>query len=199
MNLALFDFDGTLTVREMMPDFMRAAVPPVRLAVGQAVLAPMVFGYRAGWVSGHRVRATIVNFGFRRVAESRLRDAGKAFAERVLPGVLRADAMARLHWHRDRGDTVVVVSGGLEVYLSHWCQAQGLELLCSQLESRDGRMTGRYRGAQCVGEEKARRIRERYDLSRYERIHAYGDTHEDHAMLGLAHEAWYRGQPWRRD
>ncbi|MGX5730170.1 HAD family hydrolase [Pseudoxanthomonas beigongshangi] len=198
MNLALFDFDGTLTVREMMPGFMHAAVAPTRLAVGKILLAPWVLGYRAGWVSGNRVRASIVDFGFRGVPEARLQAAGRAFANDVLPGVLREDAMTRLHWHRARGDTVVVVSGGLETYLSHWCQAHDLELVCSRLEVRDGRMTGRYHGAQCVGEEKVRRIRERYDLSRYERIHAYGDTHEDHAMLGLAHEAWYRGQPWQR-
>lgn len=198
MNLALFDFDGTLTVREMMPGFMHAAVAPTRLAIGKVVLAPLVIGYRAGWVSGNRVRAGIVDFGFRGVPEARLRAAGAAFADEALPGVLRADAMARLHWHRERGDTVAVVSGGLDIYLARWCGMQGVDLLCSRLESRDGRMTGRYRGAQCVGEEKARRIRERYDLSRYARIHAYGDTHEDHAMLGLAHEAWYRGQPWRR-
>lgn len=198
MNLALFDFDGTLTVREMMPGFMHAAVAPTRLAIGKVVLAPLVFGYRAGWVSGNRVRAGIVDFGFRGVPEARLRAAGMAFANDVLPGALREDAMVRVRWHRERGDTVVVVSGGLETYLSHWCRSHDLELLCSHLEVREGRMTGRYHGAQCVGEEKVRRIRERYDLSRYARIHAYGDTHEDHAMLGLAHEAWYRGQPWRR-
>lgn len=197
MNLALFDFDGTLTVRETMPDFMHAAVAPTRLAIGKVVLAPLVIGYRAGWVSGNRVRAGIVDFGFRGVPETRLQAAGLAFANDVLSGVLRADAMARLQWHRERGDTVAVVSGGLDTYLSHWCAARGVEVICSRLESRDGRMTGRYRGAQCVGEEKARRIRAHYDLSRYERIHAYGDTHEDHAMLGLAHEAWYRGKPWR--
>lgn len=198
MNLALFDFDGTLTVREMMPGFMHAAVAPARLVVGRVVLAPLVLGYRAGWVSGNRVRAGIVDFGFRGVPEARLHAAGAAFARDVLPGVLREDAMARLRWHRERGDAVAVVSGGLETYLSHWCEAHGVDLLCSRLEVRDGRMTGRYHGPQCVGEEKARRIRERYDLPRYTRIHAYGDTHEDHAMLGLAHEAWYRGRPWRR-
>lgn len=198
MNLALFDFDGTLTVREMMPDFMYAAVAPTRLAIGRVVLAPLVLGYRAGWVSGNRVRAGIVDFGFRGVPEARLQAAGMMFANDVLPGALRADAMARLQWHRDRGDTVAVVSGGLDIYLSHWCETQGVDLLCSHLEVRKEHMTGRYRGAQCVGEEKVRRIRERYDLPRYERIHAYGDTHEDHEMLGLAHEAWYRGEPWRR-
>jgi phosphoserine phosphatase len=62
------------------------------------------------------------------------------------------------------------------------------------LEERGGVLTGRYRGLQCVGEEKARRVRAHYDLSRYGRVHAYGDTPEDHALLALAHCRSYR---WR--
>ncbi|MDE2086073.1 MAG: HAD family hydrolase, partial [Xanthomonadaceae bacterium] len=69
----------------------------------------------------------------------------------------------------------------------------GLELVCSILEIRNGRLTGGYHGAQCVGEEKARRVRERYDLAAYAQCHASGDTHEDEAMLALAHKRFYRG------
>ena len=50
--LALFDFDGTITTREMLPDFVRYAVPKWRLRVGGALLMPVVLAYRAGMVSG---------------------------------------------------------------------------------------------------------------------------------------------------
>lgn len=197
MDLALFDFDGTLTTRETFGDFMHAAVAPRRLALGKLLLAPRVIGYRMGWLSGEATRARIIDFGFRGMPETALREAGQAFARNVLPGLLRADAMQRLDWHRRRGDTLAVVSGALDIYLSPWCAAQDLEPICSRLEARQGRMTGRYAGAQCVGAEKARRIRDRFDLSRYPRIYAYGDTHEDDAMLALAHEPVYRWRPAR--
>ena len=195
-DLALFDFDGTLTTRETFPDFMRYAIARPRLLVGGVLLAPVVFGYRRGWVAGNPTRASIVQVGFRGVDAERLRAQGAAFARDVLPGVLRPEAMARLAWHRQRGDRVVVVSGGLDVYLAPWCRAQGLDWICSSLEARDGVLTGRYAGAQCVADEKARRVRERYDLAGYRAVHAYGDTHEDHALLALAHHATYRGAAW---
>ena len=53
------------------------------------------------------------------------------------------------------------------------------------------------RAGRCLrpdGAEKARRVRERYDLSRYPVVHAYGDTHEDRDLLALAHRRWYRGR-----
>jgi len=193
-NLALFDFDGTITTREMFPDFMRFAVAPRRLAVGQVVLAPWVAGYRLGMVAGNRVRARIVHFGFRGVAETAVRKAGATFADAVLPGAVRPEAAERIGWHKSRGDRVVVVSGSLDCYLAPWCRAQSVELICSQLEVVDGRLTGRYLGEQCVGEAKARLARARYDLAAFETVYAYGDTHEDLQMLALAEKKYFR---WR--
>jgi phosphoserine phosphatase len=58
-----------------------------------------------------------------------------------------------------------------------------------------GMITGRFLTRSCSGKEKARRVRERYDLSRYEYVYAYGDNAGDRAMLDLADEKYYR---WRR-
>ena len=121
--------------------------------------------------------------------------AGERFAREALPPVLRPEVMARIAWHKQRGDTVVVVSGGFDVYLSHWCRTHGLELICSKLEVADGTLTGRYDGEQCVREEKPRRVRERYAFDDYDAVHAYGDTPEDVALLEIAHHRWYRGEP----
>lgn len=195
MDLALFDFDGTITTGETFPAFIRSAVPPHRLRWGGAVLAPLVAGYRMGMVPGSVVRAAVVRIGLAGVPFAQLQAHGAAFARDVLPGQLRADAMQRIDWHRRRGDTIVVVSGALDVYLRPWCQAQGLPVLCSALQHRAGRLTGRFDGAQCVLGEKVRRVRDAFNLSRFERIHAYGDTAEDRPLLGMAHERWYRGAP----
>lgn len=195
MILALFDFDGTITTRETMPDFVRMAVPRARLHLWGTLLAPWVLGYKAGLVSGSNIREKIARVGFRGMREADYRAAGERFARELLPTVLRPEAMARIVWHKARGDTVVVVSGGFDVYLSHWCRAQGIELISSKLEVVDGVLTGRYDGAQCVREEKARRVRERYVLRQYGAVHAYGDTTEDAELLALADESWFKVWP----
>ena len=45
MNLALFDFDGTLTDRDSYSPFVRIAVRPSRMLVGRVVVGPMVIAY----------------------------------------------------------------------------------------------------------------------------------------------------------
>lgn len=195
MDLALFDFDGTVTDRETMPDFMRMAVRPRRLMLGKILLFPLIVGYKAGVVSGVVVRAAICRFGFRSVPASEIEALGRRFAGEFLPTTLRKEAMDRIAWHQARGDTVVVVSGGLGVYLRPWCQANGLRLLCSELEQHDGKLTGRYLGKQCVRAEKARRIVQDFPPTGFGNVFAYGDTPEDREMLALAHVATYRWQP----
>lgn len=192
MDLALFDFDGTITDRESFPAFIRSAVPAGRLWLGSLILAPLILGYRLGLVSGVRVRAAIVRVAFRSTSSTDYQEAGQKFAREQIPAMLRPEALQRIAWHRARGDQVAVVSGAFDVYLEAWCQQQGLECLCSSLESRAERLTGRYAGAQCVGDEKVQRIRARFPLDQYPQIHAYGDTVEDLAMLELAQQRWYR-------
>jgi hypothetical protein len=51
MSLALFDFDGTITTHETMPDFLRRSVPQRRLIIGWLLLAPLVLGYKLRFVS----------------------------------------------------------------------------------------------------------------------------------------------------
>lgn len=194
MTLALFDFDGTITTRETMPDFLRHSISRRRLVIGWILLAPMVAGYKVGLVSGRLIRGILVRFAYAGMPTSVLAVRGRDFARDRLPHVLRTEAMERIAWHQAQGHKVVVVSGGLDVYLRPWCEAQGLDLLCSALEVRNGRLTGRYEGGQCVLAEKVRRVREAYDVSAFSEIYAYGDTVEDRDLLALASRKFYRWQ-----
>ncbi|MGY3265089.1 HAD-IB family hydrolase [Lysobacter sp. HA35] len=195
MDLALFVFDGTITTRETYPPFMHAVVPRWRLALGYPPLAPIILAYRRGLVSGNVARAAIARIGFAGMSAAAYDAAGVAFARDAVPALLRPEAMARIDHHRRRGDTVVVVSGNFDALLKPWAATHDLPVLCSTMERRNGRLTGRYDGEQCVRQEKVRRVREAFDLSKFDSIHAYGDTIEDDAMLAMAHHAYFREMP----
>ncbi len=195
MDLALFDFDGTITTGESFGPFVKALAPRWRVRLGGVLLAPLVIGYRLGLVSGTTVRAAVVRVAFRGLDADVFDAAARRFADDYLPTVVRPESLARIAWHRARGDRVVVVSGAFAEYLQPWCDAHSLELVASSLERRDGRLTGRYAGTQCVLDEKIRRVREKCDLAAFDRVHAYGDTPEDVPMLALAHERHYRTMP----
>lgn len=196
MDLALFDFDGTLTTCETFPRFVRSVVAPERQRAARWPLLPLVAGYRLGLVSGTRIRAEIVRRGLAGMDAADFDAAARDWATRELPALLRPQALARLRAHRERGDTVLVVSGNFEGLLQAFAAAEGIVALGSRLEVREGRLTGRYAGPQCVQEEKATRVRAEVETGRFDRIHAYGDTREDRPMLLLADVAHYLPRGW---
>lgn len=191
MNLALFDFDGTITQSDSWTPFMRLATGRARRAVGYAVLLPIGAGYYAGLVAGRTVRPLYARVAFRGVEATRVRDLGGRYAAEMLPRTVRPRALDQIAWHKSKGDTVVVVSASLAVYVQPWCEKAGVGCIATELEECRGRLTGRYLGGDCTGPEKAVRIRQRYDLGQFGEVYAYGDTAEDLEMLALANHRFY--------
>ncbi len=192
MNLALFDFDGTLTERDSFAAFIRFAVGSRAFAEGLLRLSPVFLGYSMGVVSNNILKERVVDYFFGGWEYERFFSLAVEFGKVKLPRMLRRDAMKRIVWHLGRGDKVVVVSASLRCYLEGWCRAFGFDLIATRLEVDSGVITGRLKGNNCYGEEKAKKIRNRYNLSEYEKIYAYGNTRGDIPMLKLAHESYYR-------
>jgi len=194
VDLALFDFDGTITTRGAYPGFIRFAIRPRRKVVAGILLGPLIVGHRVGLVSDRAIRKVMSRIVLQGEQPERLRRLGERYAAKALPDLMRPTALERVAWHKARGDLVVVVSASLDVYLEPWCASMGVDVICTQLEAHGRRVTGRYVGGDCCGEEKARRIRERYALGEYRSIYAYGDTEEDREMLDMADKKFFRWQ-----
>jgi HAD superfamily hydrolase (TIGR01490 family) len=192
MNLALFDFDGTITMADSFKPFLYFTASRLRLALGTAMLAPMIAGYELGLIHGSRMRAAAAWVAFRGRRESEINELGERYSER-LDALVRPEVLSKLRWHQTNGDTVVVVSASLGAYLDGWCRRAGVERISTELEAEAGVLTGRYTLGDCTGPEKARRVRQRYELARYPTIYAYGDTAEDEDLLSLGTRRFLRG------
>jgi phosphatidylglycerophosphatase C len=191
MDLALFDFDGTITERDTYTGFIYFATGRARQLLGTAALALPILSHRLGLLPGTHLRVAVSRVAFALQSQRVMVRRGEVYARQVIPTLLRANALERLAWHRARGDRIVIVSASLDVYLRPWCEEHGYGLLCTELDARAGVLTGGYRGGDCTGAEKARRVRASYDLSGFSKVYAYGDTPEDRALLQLAHERYY--------
>ena len=191
MNLALFDFDGTITTRDVYPGFLQYCSPRWRVVAGWFVLAVPFLLMKRGWFSPDWMRRIAALVTFAGASERRVREAGERYAREVIPTLLRPEAIARLDWHRAQGDRIVVVSGSMDAYLDPWCRAQGIEVVCNQPAARNGRMTGFFALEDCANEGKVRRLAAVLDVRAYPVVYAYGDTRADHAMLALAHRRWF--------
>ena len=192
MNLALFDFDGTITTRDSLPDFIQFAVGKPAYYFGLVVLSPVLIAYLGGLVSNQVAKQKLLAWFFKGWQLNRFQSLAEQYSRQRIDEILRPEAMEKLRWHQQRGDRVIVVSASIENWLADWCENQHLELLATSLATLDGKLTGEFATANCHGIEKSRRICELLNLDDYKIIYAYGDSNGDTAMLGLAHEAFYR-------
>ena len=71
-----------------------------------------------------------------------------------------------------------------------------IEIICSELEIKNGRFTGSYVNGDCSGAKKVSSVRKQVNLSSFSQIVAYGDTKEDVPMLRIADVSYYCGKPF---
>ena len=189
MTLVLFDFDGTLTKRDTLMPFLHHTCGGLRFYAGLLLVLPWLAAYAAGLVSAHDAKTRVLRFFLRGRSKAAIENAGETFCREKLPELLRPDSMALLNAHIAGGKEVAVVSASCGAWVKPFCVKEGVGCICTEMEfDAEGKFTGNLCTPNCKGEEKPRRIREVYELGRYSRIIAYGDSPADLPMLGLAHE-----------
>ncbi|WP_035387371.1 HAD-IB family hydrolase [Ferrimonas senticii] len=184
--LALFDFDGTLTHNDNFSAFLYFATPSWRLLLGLPVLLPLKWLWRSGVLSSAITRRIVTAIAYSGRRQTTLEGLGRRYIAERTPQIFRPELLARLQQHQQRGDTVVLVSASLDCYLAPLCRQLGIELLCSELHYLGGIASGIYQNGDCANHYKAKRIQQRFDLSQFDSIYAYGDSDEDRPMLALA-------------
>lgn len=188
-DIAAFDVDRTLTVRDCVVPFMAAVGGRGGLAAAVAA-NPVSVGRWAASGARDEMKTHFVRRVFAGREADLVAEHGVRFAQKVAAGWMRADTMARLRWHQERGDVVLLVSASLDPYLMPLGDMLEVDaVLCTTLAVTDGRHDGSLEGANCRGAEKARRIRTWMDeagLGGDDLAWAYGDSAGDREMLAMA-------------
>ncbi len=192
MQLALFDFDGTITRKDSWMDFLRFAVGPFKFILGAVLLSPVMTGYALGLISNTRLKEIGTKFFLNKWDFSKYRQIAFNYSRSRLPQLIREKALEKISWHKSRGHHVVVVTASFQDWLLDWCNKHQLDLISNVLETKNGYLTGRLKNENCHGAGKVKCITQQLDLSKYSYIYAYGDSSGDRAMFELAHENFYR-------
>lgn len=194
MNVAAFDFDGTLVKGDSLLPFLRRLCGVRRLVVAGVGARRELFGLRRGGDARDVAKAAFLSRALPGI------DAGRAMAladvyAAELERRLRPDTLGRLRRHQADGDRVVLVSASPALYLEPLGRLLGLDavLATGLVVGADGRFTGELLGANCRGPEKARRL-QRYLTDTCPdavTLWAYGDSDGDREMLAMAnHPHW---------
>jgi phosphatidylglycerophosphatase C len=191
MILALFDFDGTITTKDSLKDFIQHAVGKSSYYKGLLLLSPLLVAYICKIVPNYKAKEYLFSYFFSGWNTGEFQAAADDYSLLKIDKIVRVSAIKRIQWHKDQGHDVVIVSASIESWLSKWCMQQKIQLIGTKIEILDGHLTGKFSTKNCYGLEKVNRVNERFDLKRYNEIYAYGDSGGDKEMLKLADHSHY--------
>ena len=194
-RIAFFDFDGTITTKDTLLEFVKFSKGSLRFYLGFLLTSPWMVAYKLKLTSNHKAKEKFLTWFFRNTPQPVFQDWCGRFAAEIIPGLIRPKALTEIARLQELGATVVIVSASPENWIKPWSEPMGLQLIATRLTLKKEKLTGKIEGPNCHGKEKVSRIKENYTLSDYNEIIAYGDTSGDRPMLDLAAISFY--QPFR--
>jgi phosphatidylglycerophosphatase C len=191
-KIAFFDFDGTITTKDTLLEVIKFQKGSAAFYLGFLLYAPVLLAYKLKLIPNDKAKQKILVYFFGGTPENVFQSACDDFAEQKLPGIIRPAALAEIERLRNMHFEIVVVSASAGNWIRKWADRLHLKLIATQLEIKNGRVTGRIDGRNCYGDQKVARIRELWNLKDFTEIYAYGDSDADKAMLALATKSFYK-------
>ena len=218
-NISAFDFDGTLTTRDTLLLFIRHARGWWALFGGLLLFSPLLVLMKLHLADNGRTKERLFRHYFRGMLERDFDALCQSFA-RSHTHVLRTAGLRTVQQALDRGDRVVILSASIDRWVEA-CLRQFLvssslfQVLGTEIEVADGRLTSRFATPNCYGPEKVRRLKEflkkvspRGDVEGATKVSprgdvegalegipfiiAYGDSRGDKELLAYADESHYK-------
>ncbi|MGP1507160.1 MAG: HAD-IB family hydrolase [Campylobacter sp.] len=191
-NIAFFDFDGTITRRDTLFDFLRFSFGGFRFAFGIFLISPILIAFKLKIVSNIKAKEYLLSWFLKNISIMAFLEMADLYSLNRIDKITKRSAMKKILWHKKAGDVVVVVSASPKYWLEPWCIKNNLELLATSLEVKNGVITGKISGQNCYGYEKVRRILQVYDLDKFGYVYVYGDSKGDREMLYLGDYKFYK-------
>jgi len=191
-RIAFFDFDGTITTKDTLLEFVRHNKGSFRYYLGFLLTSPWMVAYKLKIISNQKAKEKFLSFFFHNHSLAKFHELCTSFANEAIPPLIRPKAQEEINRLQQAGAEVVIVSASPENWIRPWSDKVGVQLLSTRLDTKDEKLTGKIMGRNCHGEEKVRRIKEAYTLSDYDEVYAYGDTRGDLPMLRTANISFYK-------
>ncbi|MGB0916930.1 MAG: HAD-IB family hydrolase [Flavobacteriales bacterium] len=190
--LALFDFDGTISNKDSFVKFMKFTHGKPVFVFKMAMGFLTFFGWKIGLVKSHYTKVKALRSFYKGWTEAQMDDARKRFTFEVIPKILFPKALERIAWHKEQGHRIIVVTASCGAWLKDWTSQMDLEIICTEMELKNGVYTGELSKPNCRGKEKVNRVKQHLSLDDYSEVYAYGNDHGDNQMLAIADHPHFR-------
>lgn len=186
-KITVFDFDGTLTLRDSMMAiiiFQRGRMGLLWALLREVHLLVLMF---MGLYSNQKAKEHLLSYCFGGMNEDDFYSFCHDFASKHTD-ILNPGMVEKLNKAKAEGQEVCVITASPECWVSLFFD--DVQVLGSKMEVTDGKITGRLSNRNCYGQEKVERLLAFFPDIKNNRkdyyITAYGDSKGDREMLAFA-------------
>lgn len=191
-TIAAFDFDGTITTKDTLFDFVKFCVGNPRFFIGIIIISPILILFKLKLIKNSLAKQLMFAFYFKSMPIEKFNNFGLAYVKRINE-IINPEAMDKIKWHQQQGHEVVIVSASIENWITPWANTQGIKtVLSTKIDSTDGKLSGKFASINCHGQEKVNRLLQYLDNNISMELYAYGDSNGDKELLALANHPFYR-------
>lgn len=192
-----FDFDGTLTKRDSLIEFLLFARGRKEFMKCFAMHLHLLIAMKLHLADSGKVKERIFAHYFQGMPEEQFNQLCERFAQ-THTSLLRTKGLEKIAEAMAEPDSrVLIVSASINNWVAPFFKnIPQIEIFCTRIEVKEDKLTGRFLSANCRRREKVRRILALHPDRKAYRLIAFGDSNGDKEMLDFADEAYYK--PFRK-
>lgn len=190
-KLYCFDFDGTLTKKDTMFDFLKFYNRKSFYLVYVKYI-PLFILLKLGLLPADKVKESFISEFLAKKPVNEIEEVAKRYMEVNFQRLIRPNALEFIQTIDLSQVKCFLVTASLEYWVRPFAERMNMKLLATEGEVVDGVFTGKFRSLNCNGIEKVRRIEEEIGENKYDKIIAFGDTKGDSEMLNFANESHFK-------
>jgi phosphatidylglycerophosphatase C len=190
--IAAFDFDGTITTKDTLFDFIQYSFGWPKFIIGMLLFLPTFTSYLLNNISNSEAKEKLFSIFFKGFEFEDFQKLGENYKEKISQ-ILNNDAIEKINWHKKEGHKLIIISASIENWIEPWAKEFGFEIiLATKAEFKEGKLTGKFSSKNCHGVEKVNRLLAEFPDRKAYKLYAYGDSSGDSELLKEAEFPFFK-------
>lgn len=191
--IAVFDFDGTITKKDTLNDFILWNFGVFNLTKQILKLIPFILLYLLRLLPNHVPKQRLFSHFFTGIQEEKFKKMCRDYSLKRIDEITRKKCIEKIKWHRKRGHRLVIISASIVDWIKPWADKHLIdEVIATETEVQDDKLTGNFCTVNCYGKEKVIRFLEMFPDRDSYFLYVYGNSRGDKELLRLADVGMYR-------
>jgi len=189
-----FDFDGTLTTKDTLLEFIRFAKGSGQMFRGFLLFSPLLLLMKLHLYPNWKVKQQVFSYFFKGMNIDDFNALCTHFAEQN-KHLLRPAGIEKVRQAiEEEQATVLIISASIDNWVRTFFDEidKKIQVLGTQIEIKGGCLTGRFTTKNCYGQEKVNRLTALYPHREAYELIAFGDSRGDKELLDFADKGFYK-------